>query len=59
LVVKVFTVTIDPSAGLDLALVPTQQILAADPNLLDHCLVLSSFSHDNKIDLKVAQLQSQ
>jgi len=48
--------TADPSAGSDLAPVAAQQILAADLNLLDHCLILSSFSHDSKIDLKAAEL---
>ena len=50
--------TADPSAGLDLVPLPAQQILVADPNLLDHHLVLSSFSHDSKIDPKVAETES-
>jgi len=51
-------VTADPSVGSDLAPLPTQQILATDPNLLDHCLVLSSFNHDNKINPKEAEIES-
>ena len=58
MVVKVLTVTVDPSAGSDLAPVPAKQILVADLNLLDHCLVLSSFSHDSKIDLKESETDS-
>ena len=50
--------TADPSAGSDLAPLPAQQILAADPNLLNHHRVLSSFSHDSKIDPKVAETES-
>lgn len=45
------------SFGSDLAPLPTQEILAADPNLLDHHLILSSVSDDNKIDLKAIELQ--
>ena len=48
----------DPSAGSDLAPLPAQQILATDPNLLDHHLILSSFNHDSKIDQKVAETKS-
>ena len=58
MVVRVLIVTTDPSAGSNLASLPTQQILAADPNLLDHRLILSSFSHDSKIDPKVAETES-
>ena len=50
--------TADPSVGSDLAPLPAQQILAADPNLLNHCLVLSSFNHDSKIDPKEAEIES-
>lgn len=50
--------TADPSVGSNLALLPAQQILVADLNLLDHHLILSSFSHDNKIDPKVAKIES-
>ena len=50
--------TVDPSAGSDLASLPTQQILAADSNLLDDRLVLISFSHDNKIDPKATKTES-
>ena len=50
--------TIDPSAGSDLAPLPAQQILAPDLNLLDHRLVLSSFSHDIKIDTKAAEIKT-
>ena len=50
--------TTDPSVGSDLAPLPTQKILAADPNLLDHRLVLSSFSHDKKIDPKATETNS-
>ena len=49
--------TVDPSAGSDLAPLPAQQILAADPNLLDHCLILSSFSHDSKINPKAVETE--
>ena len=58
MVVRVLTVTADPSEGSDLALLPTQKILAADSNLLDHRLILSIFSHDSKIDPKVAKTES-
>lgn len=50
--------TVDPSAGSDLAPLPTQKILIADPNLLDHRLILSSFGHDSKIDQKAAKTKS-
>ena len=50
--------TVDPRAGSDLAPLPSQQILVVDPNLLDHHLVLSSFSHDSKIDPKAAETKS-
>ena len=58
MVVRVLTVTADPSASLDLAPFPAQQILAADLNLLDHHLIFSSFSHDNKIDPKAVDTES-
>ena len=48
----------DPSAGSDPAPLSAQQILATNPNLLDHCLILSSFSHDSKIDPKAAETES-
>ena len=50
--------TADPSAGSDLASLPAQKILAADLNLLDHCLILSSFKHNSKIDPKAAEIES-
>ena len=50
--------TADPSVGSNLAPLPAQKILAADPNLLDHRLVLSSFSHNSKINPKVAETES-
>ena len=50
--------TIDPSVGSDLALFPAQKILAADPNLLDHRLVLSSFKHGSKVDPKETETES-
>lgn len=50
--------TTDRSVGTDLAPLPTQQILAADPNLLDHRLILSNFNHDSKIDPKAAEIKS-
>ena len=58
MIARVLTVTADPSAILDLALLPTQKILAANPNLFDHRLVLSSFNHDSKIDPKAAETES-
>jgi len=51
-------VTADPSARSDPALLPTQQILAADPNLLDHRLILSNFNHDSKINPKATEIES-
>ena len=54
MVVRVLTVTVDPSAGSDLAPLPAQQILAADPNLL----ILSSFNHDSKINPKATETKS-
>lgn len=48
----------DPTAGSDPTPLPTQHILAADPNLVDHCLILSSFSHDRKIDPKAVEIAS-
>ena len=50
--------TVYPSAGSDLALLPAQQILVPDPNLLDHRLVLRSFNHDNKINPKATETES-
>ena len=58
MVVRVLTVIADPSAGSDLAPFPAQQILPANPNLLDHCLILSSFSHNSKIDENVSKTKS-
>ena len=55
---RVLTATVDPSAGSDLAPLPAQQIFVADLNLLNHRLVLSSFSHDSKIDSKAAVTKS-
>ena len=50
--------TVDPSAVSDLALLPAQQILVVDPNLLDHRLILSSFNHNKKIDPKESKIES-
>jgi len=58
LIVRVLTMVVDSSVGSDLAPLPAQQILAADPNLLNHCLVLSSFKHDSKIDPKETEIES-
>ena len=56
--VRVLTMTADLSARSDPVPLPAQQIFVADPNLLDHRLVLSSFSHDNTIDPKAAKTES-
>ena len=58
LVLRVLTVITHPSVGSDLAPLPEQQILAADLNILDHRLILSSLNHDNKIDPKAAEIES-
>lgn len=44
-------------AGVDLTSVLAPRILAADLDLLDHCLVLCHFSHDNMLNQKVFELQ--
>lgn len=49
--------TVDPSAGLDLAPLLAQQILVVDLNLLDHHLALSGFNHNNKIDPKATEIE--